>query len=382
MTKLIIHHSSNTFMFLAFTLILLFVAAGILASVYSFFFPFMQNLGTVTSYHTAYYGAISAVERAELVLKYRSPWFSGSAGFTWTTSFGPLSDYTPELMSDDDAWLRWNINSRTQSIPASGKGNADFMLATWDSANYNQLGYTNLETFLLSYDAVNYVTGYYTWVQNIVYLTADFIPVPITWIFRLPPKVYSGFWWAWKGELCNVCDSDGNGTYNDIVLSWSLEWLHNGIGFKIFPSTSTSDTWLIYANLDNAIRKSNINPIPSSIKFQNSMTPLPTIPNDIQHHNVVSSDAAAIENSWFSAILNANNGFTWLRLSFGAVNLFATTNGSIYPYLEYQFTFPKPVSDRYYTIQWYGLVWEYKVLILLKKPTVQGTVGGDFTVIF
>lgn len=363
-------------MFLAFTLVLLFVVAGILASVYSFFFPFMQNLGTVTSYHNAYYGAISSVERAELALKYRSPWFIGSGWYSWTGKFGPLSDYTPEILSGQDQWLWWAISSRTQSIPWIGYGNTDPMLATGDSSGYNQLWYTNLESFLLSYDDMNYATGYYTWIQKIVYLQADpYSYVPITWTFRLPPIVY--------GKLGDLSyDSDGDGKANDIGVSWSLEWFHNGVGFKIFPSTSMSDTWVVYTNFDNAIRESMLNS-PNLIKFQNSKTPL-NIPNNwssILHHNVVSSDAAAIDATWFSSILSSNE-FTWLRLSFWAVNLFRTAKDAIYPYLEYQFTFPQPIADRYYMIQWYGVVGEYKVQILLKKPTVQWTVGGDFTVIF
>jgi hypothetical protein len=60
-------------MFLVFTLVLLAIAIGILVSVYSVFFPFMQNLGTVQQYHQAYYGAVSSLERAELVLRYRDP---------------------------------------------------------------------------------------------------------------------------------------------------------------------------------------------------------------------------------------------------------------------------------------------------------------------
>ncbi len=43
-SSLIFHHSSKYFMFLVFTLVLIVVAVGILTSVYSIFFPFMQNL--------------------------------------------------------------------------------------------------------------------------------------------------------------------------------------------------------------------------------------------------------------------------------------------------------------------------------------------------
>lgn len=49
----------------------------------------------------------------------------------------------------------------------------------------------------------------------------------ITGVFRLPPKIHGLFGDA-PGKLCdnhigNTCDPDGDGTYDDVALSWSLE---------------------------------------------------------------------------------------------------------------------------------------------------------------
>ncbi len=368
-------------MFLVFTLVLLVVAIGILSSVYAVFFPFMQNLGTVQQYHQAYYGAISSVERASLVLRYREPWFEWSGGFLWVTGYGPLSDYTPELFSWDHEWLVWQITSRTTTIPSSGMGNTDPMFATGDSSNYNQLGYHYLESFLLSYDATSDSSQFYTWGANLIHFTGNYV----TWILRLPPKIYAAFGWSSSADLCdsyfNVdCDPDGDGIYDDVVVSRSLEGRYQGQGFKIFPTISV----FYYSGMqvdtlkDNAIRESIINN-GGQINFQ-QFTPVNNGSN-LSKHNVVSAAAGYIEDNFFSIILS-DSLYTGLRLSFGATNLFRSFTGAIYPYLEYQFHFPQSIADRFYTIEWQGRVGEYDVRILLRKPTVEGTVGGDFTVIF
>ncbi len=372
-------------MFLVFTLVLLVVAIGILASVYSVFFPFMQNLWTVQQYHMAYYGAVSAVERAELWLRYRSPWFVWSGWFLWSTWFGPLSDNTPELLSGAQQWFRRTIASRTNSIPNTGMGNTDPMLAASDSKDYNQLWYTYLETFILSYDNPPDAEHYYTWGIYPISFSDD----SITGVFRLPPKVFNEFWWSTAASLCDSyagdCDPDGDGIYDDIALSRSMEWMYNWNGFKIFPTIAVFyySGMQVDENKDNAIRESIINDA-GVMEFTNSFSPLiPPHGAGLTQHNVVGADANAIETTTFSdMLLNSSNYFSGLRLSFGAANLFRTFTGAIYPYLEYQFTFPQAIADRFYTIEWHGRAGEYDVQIVLKKPTVQWTVGGDFTVIF
>ncbi len=376
-------------MFLVFTLVLLVVAVGILASVYSVFFPFMQNLWTVTNYHTAYYGAISAVERAELGLRYRSPWFEWSGWFLWSTGYGPVSDYTPALITGDQQWFWRTIQSRTYAIPNTGMGNTDPMLSypDGDSKDYNQLWYTYLETFLLSYDATSNPQLYYTWGNNLSFFSGN----TITGTLRLPPKILSGFGWSTPGSLCNVflddCDPDGDGIYDDIAVSWSLEWLYHGNGFKIFPTIAVFyySGMQVDERMDNSIRESIINATWTITMDTSLAHRFSFVQNGyaLKKHTVVGVDATAIEQTSFSNIFSdISNNFSWLRLSFGAANIFRAVTGAIYPYLEYQFSFPQAIADRYYTIQWHGRVGEYDVQIILKKPTIQGTVGWDFTVIF
>lgn len=376
-------------MFLVFTLVLLIVAIGILVSVYSVFFPFMQNLWTVQQYHMAYYGALSAIERAELSLRYRSPGFVWSWGFLWSTGYGPLSDYTPELLWWTHQWFIRNIDSRTSTIPSPGMGNTDPMLSDSvdNSDDYNQLWYTYLETFLLGYDATTGAQSYYTWWS----LYSPLSSAPITGIIRFPPKIQTGFWWVPASDLCSSavganCDPDGDGLYDDIVVSRSMEWLYNGESFKIFPTINV----FYYSGMqvdgyhDNAFRESIINAWGEINIGTNSAYAFTPIDNGshIPLHNVVSAQADDIDDDSFSYILSTPSLYTWLRLSFGATNLFRTMTGAIYPYLEYQFHFPQEIADRFYTIQGNGRVGEYDVQILLKKPTVQWTIGWDFTVIF
>lgn len=124
-------------------------------------------------------------------------------------------------------------------------------------------------------------------------------------------------------------------------------------------------------NMDNAIRESVINDTGDiTLDIAHHFTPI-AHGSHLTKHNVVGADASAIETTIFSDILSNPTNFSGLRLSFGAANLFRTFTGAIYPYLEYQFTFPQPIADRFYTIEGHGRVGEYDVQILLKKPTVQ-----------
>lgn len=264
-------------------------------------------------------------------------------------------------------------------------GNTDPMLYAPDSKDYNALWYVNLETLLLSYDDTTGSALYYSWVSNIAFFSGG----SLTGIFRLPPKIHAIFgylpWLLCDSYVGNDCDPDGDGIYDDIALSWSMEWLYQWNGFKIFPTIAVFYySWMqVDTSKDNAIRESVINDtgiITLDASSLHQFTPIDNGAN-LTQHNVVASDASAIEWQHFSDILSSNT-FSELRLSFGAANLFRTFTGAIYPYLEYQFTFPQPIADRFYTIEWHGRVGEYDVQIVLKKPTVQGTVGGDFTVIF
>jgi type II secretory pathway component PulK len=60
-------------MIISIMLILLLVGAAIVGALYSSFFMFYTNFGDTLEYNKAYYAAISGIERAELVLRYRKP---------------------------------------------------------------------------------------------------------------------------------------------------------------------------------------------------------------------------------------------------------------------------------------------------------------------
>ena len=102
---------------------------------------------------------------------------------------------------------------------------------------------------------------------------------------------------------------------------------------------------------DNAIRESIINET-GVIAFEigNPFSPINN-GDDLTQHNVVGIDADTIKTIGFSDIFTDIINFSGLQISFGATNFFRTFTGTIYPYLEYQFTFPQAIADRFYTIE-------------------------------
>ena len=61
-------------------LIIMFVSASLLMALVSGFLPFVKNYGSTVQYTTAYYGALSAVERGVLAANYAGPGFDGKSG--------------------------------------------------------------------------------------------------------------------------------------------------------------------------------------------------------------------------------------------------------------------------------------------------------------
>ncbi|MEI6672722.1 MAG: hypothetical protein WCL02_05320 [bacterium] len=149
-----------------------------------------------------------------------------------------------------------------------------------------------------------------------------------------------------------------------------MEGIYNGNGFKIFPTIAVFEYsgMQIDTDKDTTIRESLINQT-GTIVFDH-FTPVIN-GTHLDKHTVVGADASSIESRPFSDILSDTKNFSDLRVSFGAANFFRTRVGTLYPYLEYQFTFPQPIADRFYTIEGHGRVGEYDVQIDIKKPTVQ-----------
>jgi hypothetical protein len=96
--------------------------------------------------------------------------------------------------------------------------------------------------------------------------------------------------------------------------------------------------------------------------------------------NIISSKEEEMKTSSFSTIMNNTPG-TIFRISL--LNLLMSTNQQIYPYLEYQFSFPDDyIADRFYRIDATGKYGKYEVRLLVQKPTIKESVLGSFTVIF
>ena len=372
-------------MFLVFILVLLSLGVGIFMSAYSSFFPFLQNIGHITEYNSAYYSAVSEVERGLLVLKYRDPGFQWSWGVMWSTWRGPLSDQDRSFVTGNDQWTRWNISSRTTSIPASGQGDTDPLLQAPDSRMYNAVNYHDLETFLLSVDSVSGSENYYSGDVHVVsYFSWD----SFSGVFRLPPVVYATFGSGQQALLCadasnSACDADGDGVSDESILNRALAGMYNANDyFKIIPMINIFyySGMQINTDYDTALRESLANATAALI-FGNSYTPIFPHGESLSWQNVVSSVASVIEPQTFTQLFQ-NPSVSDLQFSFGLVALLRSYVGAIYPYLEYQFTFPQEISDRYFTIDGDGRNGNYDVHVLIKKPTVPGTVWGGFTVIF
>ncbi len=355
---------------------------GILSAIYSVFGPFMQNIWNISNFNSAYYWALAGIERAQLVLKYKQPGFEWSGWFLQGTIFWPNSDilsWNFWLLTSPNNWFAWTISSRTKQIPLPWKGNVDYLLTSWtDSKNFNKLPYFLSEKIIFSIDATTGTLFYYTGTSPITYFSGEYF----TGIIRLSPKIVSLFW----EKLCDTCDTDQDGIADDIVVNRIFDWSYNWFPFSLLPTISVFYySWgIINTNQDTAIREKIINQTGTLFFWdtlpQKRFTPLTHYSNTLTKQNVISSDTTHIENKAFYEILDGS--FSGLKLGIGIVNLLRTQQEKIYPFLEYQFSFPQPVADPFFTLQWIGLVWDYNVKIFIKKSTNEQSSIGDFTIIF
>ena len=369
-------------MFLIFALLLLSLWVWLFLNVYASFFPFLQSIGHISDYNVAYYSAISAVERGMLVTKYRAPGFVGSGWILAWTGRGPAVDQTVFFVTGSTQGNWRTVNSRTTMIPGSGEGNVDPFLSTGDSSNYNALRYGVSERFLLSVDDTTAPEEYYSGGVH-SHLTAVHV-----WTFsgemRLPPFVYSNFDVGGDPLLCGNIRCDNNGITDEVkVVRWMVGTYLSTATFSIIPTIGV----FYYSGMqinnpyDNALRVSLLAPS-ATLKPNGNWYTFVGHGDSLSGHTVVSSMASTIAPFNFPTILGGTD-FTDIELSFGLVSLLRSLQWAVYPYLEYRFDFgTHAIADRFYTIDGHGRNRDYDVQIQVKKPTVQGTVGGDFTVIF
>lgn len=382
-------------MLIAITLVLITIWIAFVTNMYAIINPFVTNIWDIKNYNIAYYGAISSVERAKLVLKYHQPWFEWSGWWLWTTAIWPWSDKINtwfSLISSQNNWMWYDIKSILTgwSIPQAWNWNIDIELrGTW-SENYNKIEYKIAEEFAIDIDNTRNSSKYYTW--DITWLASNQIfswSSIISGSVRLPPKVYSSF--SNQG-LCTTCDLDNDGIWNDSILNWSIFWNYNSQNFTILPNISVNYGTNTVNTDDTNIREDVINDWTNNLLFTNNKNPIfkpATVP--AREYNNITQNVIppSLDLTWknFREILT-NATVTWVHLKFSLLNLLKNTNDQLYPFVEYRFQImdgsgnPINIPDRFYHIYGNSKVWKYNVQIKLDTPISNTDSSSDFAILF
>ena len=386
-------------MLLILIIILILLWAAVIWSIYSNFLVFYSNFSESENYHKAYYASISALERWELVVKQRQPWYEWSGwviGWIWTWSFSwsdtSLSWFSYLWDHKDESSVFRSINSLTKRIPATWKWDVERMLSTWDSKNYNIMDYEHTEILLLYRDKLN-GNPYTIWDIKYVNVYA------IERRFRLPGLLYPKFW-----QLDTTTTSMGPGgtmPTNDAIVDRQIRWNYQGYPFTIFSTQSINPGPPAQVNmgLDTVIRESDINSMTTATATDHGYIATLSANRSpwynrgyMGHWNLVADHPTIIsenENK-FNSPTSVLNGFTylfmdptatWIQLRFSLLNLLWTWQNT-YPFLEYQFHPRDYIPDKYFTINGQWNYKDYQINTIIQKPTVKESVLWNFTSIF
>lgn len=388
-------------MLLTLVITLLLVWAAVIGSIYSNFLTFFSNFAETENYNKAYYASIAALERAELVIRQREPWYVWSGwwkseltsawivklSYTWSVSQNRSSDKVitgnfSYLSSGNSRWTNvfWSINSRASQVPSPWKWNIDWMLITGDSANYNMMDYETSETFLLYYDDSTW-NPYKTW--NIINPTIE----QITWAIRLSPYLKNAFWWK---TLDTNHSLSATWTTNDAIVDWQLMWRYPNDG-QSYPFTIYSYQDIAHKHedkKDTAIRESDINQNSGIIlKFYNiHRSPIEYGSSSYRERQKGNINIISPIEKTISQVAKYHDIFKYgsnLQLKLSLLNLLQTTQTwIIYPFLEYQLNFWMPISDKYFKIDAEWKFDNFQVNTIIHRPTIKESVLWDFTVIF
>ena len=411
-------------MLIALVIILLLIWAAVVSSIYSNFTVFYSNFSESQNYHRAYYSSISALERAELVIKQREPWFQwnwwwiidrNSSEWTfknwWSdkviSNFSYLSN---DESSKNTSTIFRTIDSRTNRIPKEWNGDIDSMLSYTDSEdpsnsseNFNMMDYKDSQVFLLYYD---------NWMKNGSEVDNPYHKIScknwsssctqsstneITWIIRLPWKLKNFF-----GPLDTTVALVSGWPLNDAIVDRQIRWK--------FPENTEYYPFTIYStqiydsngardDLDSAIREGDINgsethPNFNFIFWQNKWSPS-TISSRWLNSNftVISPLESQIKtdvnynpttkktSKHFERILG-DSKYIEKQLRFSLLNLLRSEKNMVYPFLEYYVDFWTEISDKYFTINAEWNYDDYKINRLVWKPTNKESILWSFTTIF
>jgi len=404
-------------MLIALVIILLLIWAAVVWSIYSNFMVFYSNFAESESYHRAYYNSIAALERAELVIKQRTPWYIWSGWWiswvnTWSykvwgsdriieSNFSYISDSSIR----NNTSIYWDINSRTTRVPSEKQWDIDSMLSYNDttnpnnpdnSNNYNMMDYKDSQVFLLYYDKSDW--NPYTKIKcdanNNLCIQSQ--PSEIIWTIRLPKKLKDSF-----GELDTDHPLVPDQEKNDAIVDWQFRWKYKDseistpIPFNIY-STQKYLNGDINDIQDSAIRESDINwnettPQLNFDFWQNKWSPTSrwggselTIisPQEI----IIKWDLNSASLKHFNILLTSVK-YKEKQLRLSLLNLLKTstpdnTVDMVYPFLEYYVDFWTGISDKYFTINAEWNYNDYKINRLIWKPTNKESVLWSFTTIF
>lgn len=374
-------------MILMTVLIVMFMGIALLLAVYSSFLPFVQNYGNTIQYTTAYYGAISAIERWVLAANLRGPGFDGESWWKWNWSLqnnvgNPADSKISEFYNywdPDKTSLLWKVNSSTKKIPSPGDGNVavDFWTGDNSSKNFNTLNYNIVEAIALGNVGAVWAQDYYE-ASKTPYVTPN---TSLTIKLRLNPLMKERLG---VKQTSNTIKYLSDSLEKLPLVNWTIKGQRRWKPFSIIPSESISAN-SINADKDTLVRWGRMKDGKVDLTFANNQSVFQgNRPNGIL--NIISSEESDMKDKGYSEILNQTTG---TNLTLDLVNLLLWPKSSakgkwaIYPFLEYQIqSNGGKIADRFFTIQWEGRVGKYSIKMQLKKPTLEQPALGNFTIIF
>ena len=384
-------------MLITLVIILILIWAAVVWSIYSNFLVFYSNFWESENYHRAYYASVSALERWELVVKQRKPWYEWSGGFirwTWTWSitdwwsYRALSWFSYLWDRQDETTVFRTIKSRTTRIPSKWNGNVEDMLAYKNSShpeknsdNYNMMDYENAEIFLLSNDKLedNPYTG--GTVENAGVNV-------ISWEIRLP-ALLTGSFWPLDGIYKSLIWISNALPPNDAIVDRQIRWEFEGFPFTLYSTPSIRfPPPNVNTNQDSVFRESDIN-AGLVFNFWEKPSPLERSRNE-GFPTIISQNESWIRETMstdggYGAIFNNDSLVKNPQLRFSLLNLVEWYDAStwhIYPFLEYYADFWTEVPDKYFTINAEWSFKDYQVNTIVQKPTTKESILWNFTSIF
>ena len=415
-------------MLLAVVLVVIIVAVAMLFAILSSFVPFSTQYWNIVQYSSAYYAAVSAIERWSLAVRKSGPGFDWESWWKYRSS---ENEWHYNTWNAGDAWLQyfvsywdpwsttlyWNVKSKTNSIPKQWEWNVDpaFIDRSINpkSYDYNALNYGDPILIPLWKVGVINPTGYYTEYWN---YSVESNYEGIRWNFRINPYLFSKIMSSCKtasacAKLCtNSCpwSTDYSMDKWTPIVDWVIKWFYpdweKKVEVSILPSEAV-DVWssyYVHVNRDSLIRKSHIwqNDKDAAstaavskrwydVLFANHKHPL--IP-DVRtiDLNVLSNRSDVLKNlnngNFVDIIKTLEDPYLSIELInylWSAWSWSTSRSHHLYPFLEYRFTSEGgEFSDIYYTIKWEWRVWKYDVRLQVKKPTLKDSSLWNFTIIF